>query len=169
MTALYKLDEEIAALEDKFGEALDASEGELGAFEENLENQPNGLKIERDRKLLGVGCWIKNMDSDIEALKIEEANLNKRRKAVESKSERIKAWLQDNMTEGEKLKDPRCMIGWQKSKGLICNLDNPKEETPSEFIEEIISLTSTIYEYGITESIGFLLVNQRSFTNKITV
>ena len=59
------------------------------------------LQLEREKKIENIACWIKNLESDAEALKAEENKLAERRQKAESKSEQLRAYL-DSILCGEK-------------------------------------------------------------------
>lgn len=64
------------------------------------------LQMERDQKIENIGCWIKNLLSDAEALKSEKENLAKRQKVAESKAASLKEYL-SRYLDGEKFKSAR--------------------------------------------------------------
>lgn len=134
---LYEIDQKIQEVAEKLESHLIETEGVIEDF--HLDNELQTLQIERERKLLGIGCWIKNLNAEAEALKKEEQNLNSRRKALENKAENIKKWLSMNLRHEEKIKDSRCVLGWRKSSSLFCDLEDPVRDTPAEFVHEVVS------------------------------
>ena len=100
---LYEIDAAIQNLLDSM--TVDPDTGEAKLDEEALA----GLQMERERKLEGVALAIKNMSAEAEAIKAEENNLAKRRKALENKVEGMKGFLRDAL-DGEKLKTPRVSV-----------------------------------------------------------
>ena len=46
----------------------------------------NALQMERAQKIENIGCWIKNLLSDADALDKEKKNLAARQKAAENKA-----------------------------------------------------------------------------------
>lgn len=99
---LYEIDQALLDLTDpETGEILDIS-----AF--------NALQMERERKLEGMGCWIKDMDAEIDALKREEDALRMRRQKTMNRRRQIWTYLQQ-MLNGEKLKTARVAISYRKN------------------------------------------------------
>ena len=94
---LYQINAEIEQLEYAADDGLliDPETGELMSFEEALDR----LRMEKAKKIENVALWCKNLASDVAALKAEEDNLAKRRRAAEAKQERLKAYLLNALTE----------------------------------------------------------------------
>ena len=93
---LYQINAEIEQLENAVEDGLliDEETGELMTIEQALDQ----LRMERTQKIENIALWCKNLASDAAALKAEEDNLAKRRKAAETKCERLKAYLINAMT-----------------------------------------------------------------------
>ena len=72
------------------------------------------LQMERDQKIEGIGCWIKNLLADAKALKEEKDNLAARQKAAENKAASLKAYL-SRYLNGEKFKTAKVSISYRKS------------------------------------------------------
>lgn len=101
---LYEIDKEIQALFNEDGEIED-----IERFD--------ALAMERDRKIENVGCWVKNLDAEAAAMREEEKKLAERRHGLESKAERLKAYL-DHALDGTKFESPRVAISYRKSKAV---------------------------------------------------
>ena len=74
----------------------------------------SALQMERDQKIEGIGCWIKNLLSDAKALKEEKDNLAARQKVAESKAASLKEFLSKYL-DGEKFKTAKVSISYRKS------------------------------------------------------
>ena len=101
---LYEIDKEIQALITEDGEIED-----IERFD--------ALAMERDKKIENVGCWVKNLDAEAAAIRKEEIALAERRHRLESKAERLTAYL-DHALAGAKFESPRVAISYRKSKAL---------------------------------------------------
>lgn len=77
----------------------------------------DALQMERESKLEGVACWIKNLLSDADALKQEKDNLAAREKAARNKAERLSAWLEQALA-GEKLNTAKCAVTYRRSEAV---------------------------------------------------
>ena len=75
------------------------------------------LQMERDQKIENIGCWIKNLLSDAEALKSEKENLAKRQKVAESKATSLKEYL-SRYLDGEKFKSARVAISFRSGSSV---------------------------------------------------
>lgn len=107
-----KLYEINAALEALL-EQVDEETGELTCDMEQLE----ALSLERDEKLEGLALYCKNAAAEAEAIKAEEKNLAERRKRLENRAERAKAFLSEQLC-GEKFTTPKVAVSWRKSEAV---------------------------------------------------
>lgn len=126
---LYEIEDELLSVDVLMDEWAAEHDGDITDFPLNEELKLLGE--ERDKKLLNVAAWIKSLLAEATMYKNEIASLQKKKKVVENKAERLKLLLTFNIEEGEKLKDSRSDIGWRKSSQLI--LDVPVEELPAEY------------------------------------
>lgn len=85
---LYEID---SALEAALEKAFDPETGEL--IDEAAFEQTEALQLARDAKIENVALWIKNLNSDAEALKAEKEAFAAREKAAKNKAESLKRWL----------------------------------------------------------------------------
>ena len=114
---LYDIDAQIAALDGAAEDdmLIDAETGELISVSQALD----ALRMEREAKLENVACWVKNLYAEADAIREEENRLIKRRKAAETKAERLKAWLLAAMTREDgttdKLKTGRVMVSVKRN------------------------------------------------------
>ena len=90
-------------------DCVDMETGEIIDMEA-LEN----LQMERNQKIEGIGCWIKNLLADAKALKEEKDNLAARQKVAENKAASLKAYLSSYLN-GEKFKTAKVSISYRKS------------------------------------------------------
>lgn len=88
---IYDIDARIAALSNAAEDdmLIDEESGELMSVAQALD----ALRMEREEKIENVACWVKNLSAEADAIKEEETNLAKRRKAAETKAANLKAWL----------------------------------------------------------------------------
>ena len=123
------------ALVDAWDAALDPETGELdetllAAFEE--------LQMERDAKIENIGCWIKNLAADAEALKSEAKTMTERAKAAERKADSLKRYLTAAL-DGEKFTSTRCAISWRRS--VSVEIDEAEiPELPEQYIRRKVSV-----------------------------
>lgn len=126
MANLFDINRE---LQDLWEAALDPETGELdeeklAAFE--------ALGMERDAKIENIGCWIKNLESDAEALKAEAKNMTERAKRAERKADSLKRYLTAAL-DGEKFNSTRCAISWRRS--VSVEIDEAEiPELPEQYI-----------------------------------
>lgn len=86
-------------------------------------------------KVCNIGVWVKNLESEAEAIRAEEARLALRRKAKDTLMDRLKAWVLRNIEAGAKFEDARCQVGTRKSQSCeIVDLT----QIPKEFLKTIV-------------------------------
>ena len=102
---LYEIDNAIL-------ECVDMETGEIIDM-----NKLSGLRMARDQKVENIGCWIKNLLSDAEALKAEKEKLAKRQKAAEDKAASLKAFL-SRYLDGEKFKSAKVAISYRSNSSV---------------------------------------------------
>lgn len=133
MATLYEIEQAMM-------ECIDLETGEIDV--ERME----ALEMERNQKIENIGCWIKNLKSDADAIKNEEKSLADRRKALENKAESLKKYL-SYILAGEKFKSPRVAVSWRKSKKVdIIN----EELIPEDYKTYTPSINKTAIKDAIT-------------------
>jgi predicted RNase H-like nuclease (RuvC/YqgF family) len=127
---LYDIDDRLVNLiENQF----DTDDGTIYESEEELAKKIDEVSMELDTKIENIGCYIKNLEADVEALKKEEDNLENRRKQTQRKIEGLKNYLNGYLTacypndedrRKWKFKTPKVILGYRKStKVEVPNLD----------------------------------------------
>lgn len=105
MASLYEIDQEILdCIDTETGEILDI-------------RRLNLLQMQRDKKVEGVACWIKNLTADADAFRVEKETFAKREQAASKKAERLKEWLAATL-EGQKFSSTRCAVSFRKSEAV---------------------------------------------------
>lgn len=121
---LYDVDERLVTL---INEHFDIEDGVLCETEEELAKKIDEVSLDLDTKIENIGCYIKNLESDVEALKKEEDNLKARRKSAENKIEGLKRYLngyliacfpKDEDRAKWKFKTPKVVLGYRKSSSV---------------------------------------------------
>lgn len=124
MANLYEISDKLDVL---INEAFDIETGELYETQEELDKAIDECELDLDTKIENIGCFIKNLEADIDMLKKEEDNLKKRRKSAENKIEGLKKYLNGYLTAVYpidadrakwKFKTPRVILGYRKSSSV---------------------------------------------------
>ena len=115
---LYEIDRGILA-------CVDADTGEVIDPE-----MLDALMMERTSKVESVALWIKNLESDVLALKAEKDAFADREAKAKKKIESLKKWLVSAL-EGEAFNTTKCAVAFRKSTKLKV-LDECR--IPSEFM-----------------------------------
>lgn len=103
---LYEINEQMLSL-------IDPDTGELLDYEA-FEN----LALARDEKLENIGCWIKDLRAEAQAIKAEKDALAQRQRAAENKADRLTAYLQ-MMLNGEKFKTSKVAVAYRKTQAVV--------------------------------------------------
>ena len=118
---LYDIDIRLVTLLESH---FDIEDGVVCETEEELAKKIDEVSLDLDTKIENIGCYIKNLEADVEALKKEEDNLYGRRKNAERKIESLKNYLNGYLTacypnEDDKakwrFKSPKVILGFRKS------------------------------------------------------
>lgn len=126
---LYEINSEI----DKAIETMMANvDPETGEVRQEDLDRLGDLQLARDEKLDNIGAYMKNIASDIEALKNEEKALEARRKVKENEIERLKAYVASNLN-GEKFESARVCFSFRKSKAVVID-EAYIENIPAEYL-----------------------------------
>ena len=105
MRSLYEIDNDILnCVDEETGEIIDSA-------------ALDALNMERDAKIEGVACWIKDLKAEAEALKAEKQALADRQKKAEIKAESLKKWLAFALG-GKKFESARAAVSFRKSKSV---------------------------------------------------
>ena len=105
MRSLYDIDNDILnCVDDETGEIIDSA-------------ALDALNMERDAKIEGVACLIKDLKAEAEALKAEKQALADRQKKAENKAESLKEWLAFALN-GQKFSSPKAAVSFRKSKSV---------------------------------------------------
>ena len=102
---LYESDRALEAL-------VDPETGELLDYEAFAK-----LQMDREAKIENTALWIKNLTAEAKAIKEEMDNLQKRRRAAESRVEGLKRYLSEALG-GEKFQTARCSVSYRRSMAL---------------------------------------------------
>lgn len=111
--SLYKIDQEIRAFLDMLMDAVN-EDGEIIDVDPSRLSE---LNAERNQKLENIACYIKNLESDAEAIKQEESNLKERRERLTNKANRLRKLLSDSILGNgdSEFSTAKCAVSFRKS------------------------------------------------------
>ena len=121
---LYDIDQRLVTLIE---EGFDLEFGTIFESEEELAKAIDEVQLDLDTKIENIGCYIKNLEAEVEAFKKEEDNLEARRKQTERKIEGLKRYLNGYLTACYpndsdrakwKFKSPKVVLGYRKSSSV---------------------------------------------------
>ena len=132
---LYDISEQLQnAVEfcvDENGEIL---EGQL------LFDKISELEMALDDKMENIACYIKNLESDVEALKTEKKSIDARIKSKNNKIDHLKNYLSMFMQFNNipKFETPKCVVSFRKSTSVEVTDVN---KIPKEYIKEKVEVS----------------------------
>ena len=146
---LYEINESIRAVLD----AMADEQTETGEIDDSFIFELDRLQEQRDEKLEAIGCYIKNLDAEAEAIKTEINALKARMDAKIMKSERLEEYVKNNLIEnGDTKKEfPRVCFSFRKST-LVSITD--VDAIPSEYKEECVEWKPVKKEIGLALKMG---------------
>ena len=121
---LYDIDQRLVTLIE---EGFDLEFGTIFESEEELAKAIDEVQLDLDTKIENIGCYIKNLEAEVEAFKKEEDNLELRRKQTERKIEGLKRYLNGYLTacypnDSDRAKwkfnSPKVVLGYRKSSSV---------------------------------------------------
>lgn len=142
---LYEIDARLKALEEL---GVDIETGEIIQTEDEFNKLFDEIQLDLNTKIENTVCFIKNLQSDVDAIKIEQQKLMQRRKQKENLIERLKNRINDYITlqytnedgivdnkglNKYKLESPRMKLTYRKSEKVVVN---DVSLIPNEFIKE---------------------------------
>lgn len=137
MASLYDINREIdELLSSDFTQDEEIINNETGEIT-TLGSKLDQLEIDLKTKLDNIGCYIKNLAVDIDAIKNEEHTLAERRKVKENQLERLKEYLTNNLIQSgyTKFESPRCVLSFRKSEQVLIAEGT---ELPEAFIQRTV-------------------------------
>lgn len=113
--SLYELDQAVLAVLDN-GLVFDEETGEVLFDEDNFDQ----LEGERESKIEAVALYIKGLEAEAAAIKVEEKTLADRRAVKERKAERLRRYVSDSMTlfGDNKIETARVALSFRKSEAV---------------------------------------------------
>ncbi len=127
-------------LSESYLEALDfLTDPELDLPIEAVNDTLEGLTGELEDKAVNVAKFLRNMETAADAIKIAEAEMAKRRKALENRVQWLKSYIKGSMEACgiSQVECPYFKLSIQKNPASVNVLDEDK--IPAEFKEQVIS------------------------------
>ena len=114
--------------------------------EEAISDTLEAVEGELDDKIDNIACYIKSLRAEAEIIKAEEHNLAARRKAKESKAERLAEYLSDAMQRSNKtkLETARNKISFRRSYGTRITDEEAFIEWAEQNAPDAIKKTVTV-------------------------
>ena len=113
---LFEIDRRI---EEAITDIFNSTDEETGEVDESCVHVLEDLQMQKDEKIENIGCYIKNLNAEIDAFKAEEANMKHRREVLENKRDRLKTYISNNLN-GEKWdKSTKVQFSFRSSESVI--------------------------------------------------
>ena len=101
---LYEIDNAIYECVNEDGEVID---------QEKLET----LQMERDKKIEGIACWIKELTAEANAIKEEKLRLEARQRVAENKVKSLKSYLAYAL-QGASFRTAKASVSFRKTESV---------------------------------------------------
>ena len=101
---LYEIDNAIYECVNEDGEVID---------QEKLET----LQMERDKKIEGIACWIKELTAEANAIKEEKLRLEARQRVAENKVKSLKSYLAYAL-KGARFRTAKVSVSFKKTESV---------------------------------------------------
>jgi len=144
---LFEIDEELLKLDEAFKHHARANMGDVSAFD--FGDYRELLKEEREKKLLNLGCWYKNLVAESKAFKDEIEIMREKKAKIDRKAEWVQNFILNYLEDRETLHNTKCKLSWRKSQTV---------ETADDF--DINSLPDGYKTVKITETIDKTLIKK---------
>ena len=115
MPNLYEINHQIQQL---FDNCIDPETGEM--LDVLVGEKINEIQMEEQDKIENIALFIKELESDVEAIRTEESSLKQRRISKEKKSDWLNKYLSDYLilTERPKFETSKCALSFRKSESV---------------------------------------------------
>lgn len=124
MASLYEINQAIMDCMDmETGEILDV-------------HQLDALQMQLEDKLEGIGCWIKNLEAEAAAYKVEKDSFAAREKAAKNKAASLKNYLAGYL-QGCPFETLRVKISFRKSETLEVS---ESAAVPEEYLKHTVDV-----------------------------
>lgn len=126
-TSLYSLASEYQSAAERLAD--------LELDEQTIADTLEGLSGELEVKATNVAMFVRNLESSAEAIKAAEGEMAKRRKSIESRADRIRQYLKDNMdrTGISKIESPYLSLVIKKNPPSV--VIDAESQIPAEFFK----------------------------------
>ena len=113
MANLFEIDAEIeSCIKLESGDFVNTETGEIIDIA-----ALDALKMERDKKVRNIACWIRNLDAEIKGLEEQEKTFRSRKTAKKNKMEQLKSYLAAYLN-GKKWENKEVVVSWRKSESV---------------------------------------------------
>lgn len=112
---LYEINQQ---MEDVLNRLMSTLDPETGEVDEACVHELEDLKLSRDEKLEAIGCKMKNLEAEAEAIKKEEISLKERRTSIEKNLKSLGQYVTEQLG-GEKWSCPRVALSFRRSEQVM--------------------------------------------------
>ena len=134
MATLYEIDKNIEAIMDRMFDEVDEQTGEVKA---EIVDELKNLQEAREQKLDNIGALIKNLTSDVEAMKAEKDNLDKRIKTKQKKIDWLKSYVASDLIANDQAKFESSRVVFSFRKSVSVSIPDETKIPKKYFIKKI--------------------------------
>lgn len=134
MATLYEIDKNIEAIMDRMFDEVDEETGEVKA---EIVDELKNLQEAREQKLDNIGALIKNLTSDVEAMKTEKDALDKRIKTKQKRIDWLKSYVASDLIANDQAKFESSRVVFSFRKSVSVSIPDETKIPKKYFIKKI--------------------------------
>jgi hypothetical protein len=127
---LWEMDERLEAM------IYEATDRETGEIDEQALFDIDHLELDRELMILGLAGYIKGERSEADAVQLQADALTERAKSHKRRADRLQAYVERHLPQGESIRDDRHWLKWTKSSAVEIT---DESKLPSEFMTEPVT------------------------------
>ena len=135
MDSLYKIDDRIENIIVKMFESADPETGEI---DPEIVKELNDLQEARDEKLDNIGAFMKSLTAEINAIKDEISNLQKRVKAKENQYEWFKSYVTSDLLRNDQSKFESARVVFSFRKSTAVSIED-EAKIPKKYFTKVVT------------------------------
>ena len=127
---LWQMDERLEAM------IYAATDRETGEIDELALFEIDALEMDKELKILGLAGYIKGERSEADAVQLQADALAERAKGHKRRAEKLQAYVERHLPQGQSVRDDRHWLKWTKSSAVEIT---DESKLPSEFMTEPVT------------------------------
>lgn len=127
---LWQMDERLEAM------IYEATDMETGEIDEQALFHIDALEMDKEMKILGLAGYIKGERAEGDAVQLQADALAERAKSHKRRADRLQAYVERHLPQGESIRDDRHWLKWTKSSAVEIT---DESKLPSEYMTDPVT------------------------------